>query len=108
MEKVTTPNEFLFTADELVKLFNIKLQEHLNHFTEIKKRAIESGEHIDMIEGHISIWLDVDLCLTPQSAEEELKNRICESGWYINEYKWVEDDRTGVPKILIRIEPQCK
>ena len=61
-----------------------------------------------MVNGQISIWLNVDPCLTTQSAEEEFKKRICDSGWNINEYKWIEDDRTGVPKILIRVEPQCK
>lgn len=106
MSKVISVNEFLFTVDELISLFNSKLQESLDSFIKVKSKVVSTGKNLDFIASSVSIWLDVDRCLVPQAVESEFKQAIEEAGWEITEYKWQKDERTYCDQILIRVKPK--
>ena len=106
MSKVISVNEFLFTADELISLFNAKLKESLDDFLKVKSKVVSTGTHLDYLSSSTTIWLNVDRCLVSQEAEAEFKDAIRESGWEITEYKWQKDERIYCDQIMIRIKPQ--
>ena len=107
MSKVISANQFLYSVDELIDIFNSLLQKEITNATEFRHKVISKGcEHLDMCGGGmISVWVNVDRCLVAQDTEKAFKSEIEEAGWNIVEYVWQKDERTGLDQILIRVKP---
>lgn len=106
MAEVISVNQFLFTVDELIDLFNAKLNHELENFLAIKNKVVKSGKNLDFIGSSISVWLDIDRCLIAPDTEIDFKRAIMDSGWEFDVYKWQDDERTGVQQLFIRISPK--
>lgn len=111
MSKVISANQFLYSVDDLIAMFNALLQKEIEHELEFRKQVIDKGEpeHFDMLGGSvISIWMNVDRDLISEETEKAFKDEIANSDWNIIEYKWQEDERTTLDQILIRVKPANK
>ena len=111
MSKVISANQFLYSVDDLIAMFNALLQKEMEHELEFRKKVIDKGEpeHFNMCRGGvISVWVNVDRCLVAQDTEKAFKTEIEEAGWNIVEYKWIKDERTTLDQILIRVKPANK
>ena len=108
MSKVISVNQFLFTVDELIDLFNAKLNHELENFLAIKNKVVKSGKNLDFIGSSISIWLDIDRCLVAPDTEIDFKQAIMDSGWEFDDYKWQDDERTGIQQLFMRISPKSR
>lgn len=107
MSKVISTNQFLYSVDELIDIFNSLLQKEITRETEFRHEVISKGcEHLDMCGGGvISIWINVDRCLVAQDTEKAFKAEIEKAGWNIVEYEWMKNERTDLDQIRIRITP---
>lgn len=106
MSKVISANQFLYSVDELIDIFNSLLQKEINRETEFRHKVISKGcEHLNMCSGMISIWVTVDRCLVAPDTEKAFKVEIEESGWNIVEYEWMKNERSHLDQIRIRIKP---
>lgn len=111
MSKVISTNQFLYSVDELIDIFNSLLQKEIEHKLEFRKQVIDKGDlkYFNMCRGGvISVWVNVDRCLVTQDIEKAFKAEIEEVGWNIVEYKWIKDERTDLDQILIRVKPTNK
>ena len=59
MSKVISANQFLYSVDELIDIFNSLLQKEITSATEFRHKVISKGcEHLDMCGGGmISVWV---------------------------------------------------
>lgn len=107
MSKVISAKQFLYSVDELIDIFNSLLQHEITKELEFRKKIINKGpEHFDMLDGSvISIWMNVDRGFVSKETEKVFKDEITNSDWNIVEYKWQEDERTGLDQIYIRVKP---
>ena len=111
MSKVISANQFLYSVDDLIAMFNALLQKEIDHKLELRTQAIDNGDpkYFNMCRGGlISVWVNVDRCMVAQDIENAFKSEIEEAGWNIVQYEWQKDERTDLDQILIRVKPANK